>query len=78
MEMLTLECYWYEEDGPVNRHTKKYQHKCVGTLIQQAFLEKMAHLDWVGYRIVDWNGNAIVENFTRDAVLKKRYAGGPR
>lgn len=75
--MLYLECYWYEEDHPIDPKQKKtYESECVGDLIQQAFLEKMAHTDWVGYRIWDGKTTIIESNFIRNSQLKDRWIKG--
>ena len=74
--MLTLECYWYEADHPVDpKQRKTYTSDDVEKLLQQAFLEKMAHKDWVGYRIVDGLTHIVYQQFTRDVQVKNRWTG---
>ena len=73
--MLTLECFWVDTSDKISvRHTAKFQGDCVGTLIQQAFLQKMAVNEWVGYRILDAKGLTIVEEFPPNALARSRFA----
>lgn len=74
--MLTLECYWYEVDNLFPRQQRTYQHTNAKILVQQAFLEKMAHLDFVGWRITNESGEILHYEFTKDSQLKKRYGEG--
>jgi len=57
---LVLKCYW-TEDG--KRMTKQYAAKEVNVLIGQATLERMAHSDWVGFRIEDPEGAIMYERW---------------
>lgn len=73
--MLTLECYWYDASNSIDpKQRKTFSGECVGELIQQAFLQKMAVRDWVGYTIVDAEGNYIIRDFHPSAVIKKLWA----
>ncbi len=73
--MLTLECYWFDKHHTITaRQRSTYTADCVGVLIKQAFLEKMAHIDWVGYIITDAEGDMVHMDFTKDAQVKTVYA----
>ena len=57
---MILKCYW--TDGG-RRMAREYQSKDVNELIGQATLERMAHTDWVGFRITDVQGHTVYERW---------------
>lgn len=58
---MILKCYWTEEG---KRMTKQYASKEINTLISQATLERLAHNDWVGFRIEDPDGAIVFERWS--------------
>lgn len=76
--MLKLECYWYDKTHPVDpKQRRTFESECVGELIQQAFLQKLAVSEfWVGWMIKDENGDIVECKFTDDSITKTLYAAG--
>ena len=57
---MILKCFW--TDGG-KRMTREYLGKDVNDLIGQATLERLAHTDWVGFRIEDSEGCIVYEKW---------------